>query len=195
LGGLILLDDAIVGLTTAHAIFDGPLSQRAYNPRFSDHDLCSEHPSSGPSERRVKFFNPATLQAANFGNFYFPSRAESAHAALKNEDNHDFALLQLHACRSEIARNAYQTSHGDQIIDTVSWDLTGRAVQVVCSFEDVKSGQLIDGDCVIIDKAGYWETRKIQLETPLGKSRSQIISARIFCTNFSSSRQFRNMGR
>jgi hypothetical protein len=171
LGGLVLLDDAVVGLTTGHAIFDEPLATKAYNPNStnpSSHDLRNNDTSY---ESRIKFPVPASLRAARFGSFYFPPRPESAHAS-SNNDNHDFALLQLHADRIEVARNTYRTSQGHQTIDTISRDLTARAVQVVCSSEDVKPGQLIDGDCVIIDKTGYWETRKIQLETPLGKSRS-----------------------
>jgi hypothetical protein len=187
LGGLVLLDNVVVGLTTAHAIFDYESDPDVFSPKkvhdshstkHSGQDMRNNEPST---QSRIKFSVPASLRAANFGNFYFPSRPASAHVASpKNEDNHDFALLQLHPERSETARNIYQTSHGYQPIDTISRDLTAKAVRVVCSSEDVKSGQLIEGDCVLIDKAGYWETKKIQLETPLGKYHSRLKWAKKF---------------
>jgi hypothetical protein len=187
LGGLVLLDNVVVGLTTAHAIFDRGSDPDVFSPEKVHDSHSTKHPgqdmrnSDPPNQSKIKFSVPASLRAANFGNFYFPSRPASAHvASSKNEDNHDFALLQLHPERSETAHNTYQTSHGYQPIDTISRDLTARAVQVVCSSEDVKPGQLIEGDCVLIDKAGYWETKKIQLETPLGKYHSRHKLAKRF---------------
>jgi hypothetical protein len=163
LGGLVLLGDAVVGLTTAHAIFDRPEYDSLPELRGSDSTCVS----------KTEFAVPAKLRAAKFGSLYIQPESDTAHVFSNIENNHDFALLQLDAKDSAIARNIYQASRGHQVVDTVSRDLRARAVQVVCSSEDVKPGHLIDGDSIIIDETGYWETRKIQLETPLGKSHSQ----------------------
>jgi hypothetical protein len=175
LGGLVLLDDTLVGLTTAHAMFehksdiDGP----SVFEKVQDGDNHGPH-----TQPDSEFSVPATLLAANLGSFYFPPGSETIQIATSNNENsHDFALLQLNPESNEVVYNVYQTSHGRQIIDTISRDLTARAVHIVCSYEDVKPGQILDGDCVLIDKEGCWETKKIQLETPLGKYRLQHTQA------------------
>jgi hypothetical protein len=168
LGGLVLLDDEVVGLTTAHAMFDYVLGPEVLEPirNTHTHDLCSD----GPSGECMINFPPlkASLRAANFGKCYFPSRPESVNAFSKN---HDFALLHLHPERSVMGLNVYRPIQGGQLfVDTISQDLTGRVVHILCSYGDVKPGQLIDGDSILMDKTGYWDTKKLQLDTPLGES-------------------------
>jgi hypothetical protein len=171
LGGLVLLDDVVLGLTTAHAIFDHNSDVDGPSDFETVQDRGNHRPSVQPE---FEFSVPATVLAANLGSFYFPSRSETILSAISdNEHNHDFALLQLHPERDEAIHNFYQTSCGHQIIDTISRDLTTRAVHIVGSFEDAKPGQLMDGDCVLMDKEGLWETKKIQLKSPLGKYRPQ----------------------
>jgi hypothetical protein len=160
-GGLILLGDAVVGSTTAHAIFDRPEYDSLPELRGSD-SICVS---------KIAFPVRARLRAAKLGNLHIQPESDTAHISSNVKNNHDFALLQQDAKESEIARNTYQTSHGHQVVGTVSRDLRARAVQVMCSSKDVKPGHLIDGDSVIIDETGYWEARKIRLETPLGKSQ------------------------
>jgi hypothetical protein len=159
LGGLVLLDDIVVGLTTAHAMFDD--SSDVDSPLVLE--KVQDVDNHGPSTRSdFESSVPATLLAANLGNFYFPPRSETVQIATSNNENsHDFALLQLNHEINEVVYNVYQTSCGRQIIDTISRDLTARAVHIVCSYEDVKPGQILDGDCVLIDKEGCWETKKI----------------------------------
>jgi hypothetical protein len=176
LGGLVLLGDTVVGLTTAHAILDRQLWEKETwnSAEYPSHDLRGNVPSQ---VSRIKFAVPASLRAASFGKLYTLRGSASAHVCSNSEDNHDFALLQLDAKKGGIASNIYQTSHGRQIVNEISEDLGARAVQILCSSRHVKPGHLIEGDCVTIDKTGYWETRKIQLEEPLRKSRSQSTMA------------------
>jgi hypothetical protein len=166
------LYDMIVGLTTAHAIFD-------HITDFGSHPTSSQEHKAQKTQKQIKDRNndnstfnegytvSATLWAANLGDIYFPSTPAAQQHAQVGE-SHDFALLHLHPERNELAANSYQTSRGTKTIDTISTDLKARDVQLVCSSDDVKSGYLLDGDCIILDKAGYWETRKIQLYAPLG---------------------------
>jgi hypothetical protein len=179
LGGLVMLNNAVFGLTTAHTICDyaahiaRPFQiSRLHNSkstREKDED-SDDGISAEPPRRSARSSLFATLFAAKFGKLCFPPRTATPNPMAPGLDlNHDFALLQLHPQQSQNARNAYVSSQGYTVIDRTSGDLTGRAVHLVCSSKNVVFGHLLDGDCVLFDKEGSWQTRKIQLSSPLGK--------------------------
>jgi hypothetical protein len=185
LGGLVMLNNTVFGLTTAHTICDYAAhvtrpfqASRLHNSRAarekdgdSDEDTSARLPRG--SQRSTL---SATLFAAKFGKLCFPPRTATPDLMTLGPGlNHDFALLQLHPQQSQNARNAYMTSQGHKVIDRTSGDLTGRAVHLLCSSRNVVPGHLLDGDCVLFDKEGSWETRKIQLISPLGKQAVQCM--------------------
>ncbi|KAH8731768.1 hypothetical protein GQ44DRAFT_721947 [Phaeosphaeriaceae sp. PMI808] len=79
---------------------------------------------------------------------------------------------QINIPQGKIVPNIYWTSSGSQVVDRTSGDLEGRAVKLLCHPEGVREGHLLSGDSCIIDKSGYWETKKIQLDDPLGLGAS-----------------------
>jgi hypothetical protein len=182
LGGLILLNHAVMGLTTAHAVYgDASHVERTLDVRREDgNERNGDHSSDRGTEFEADESEaplPASLFAAKFGNQCFPPvEATLGALARSNDYNADFVLLKLHPEHSQYARNAYVSSRGDEIIDRTSQDLTARVVHLVCSSESPTSGHLLDGDCTILDKEGHWITRKIQLEKPLRKFRRLLCS-------------------
>jgi hypothetical protein len=184
LGGLLLLNDTVMGLTTAHAICDvetyveGALHVETRDSLEITRQSIGEHDENkgvGTNENAVQAPLRATLFAARFGKaLYSFMEATTKVVPTQDRHNHDFVLLQLHPEHSQNARTAYSTSRGNVIIDMISQDLNARPVHLVCSSENVASGRLLDGTCIILDKEGYWETRKIELDNPLSKYESRL---------------------
>jgi hypothetical protein len=169
LGGMLMLDEIMVGLTTAHAIHGlGVDASQDKRRRMGHERRAHTGAAADPADESLV---SATVWAAHFGDFvYVSGEVPAKSVSLADAACHDFALLKLHPTQIEPAWNSYDTPDGPQYIDTTSQDVTARQVQLVCSVTDVKSGYLLEDDCVFVDRAGYWETRKIQLDAPLGKS-------------------------
>jgi hypothetical protein len=169
-----MLNETLLGLTTAHAIFNCG----NYDTLQSglEHDAENTNRSNTNADERATRENdsrlsvPATLWAASFGSLNYTGESTSVGTSPSVDRTcRDFALLELQPEQNESTRNTYRSSGNHVSIDTTSQDMSARTVQVVCSATDVRSGHLLEGECVILDKAGYWETRKIQLDAPLGR--------------------------
>jgi hypothetical protein len=155
IGGLIRLDGTIVGLTTAHAIYEHGVDDRLseiLDPDFSSADFTS--------------WKPGVLWAASYG---------ASKSSTTNHYGRDFALLRFKLDRTQPIFNTYWTSSGAHVVDSISQDMKGRAVNLVCSPVDVRQGHLLEGDSLVLDKRGCWQTRKIQLDSPLGNLPSPIL--------------------
>jgi hypothetical protein len=182
LGGLICFNDIVLGLTTAHAILESRLDStedpdsQCYEPYFS----FDSHSGSSPEivqNYPVNLAMPdagwmsAALWAARYGPSPDSSVAESSQSSeTLSENMSDFALLWINFGSDSLPQNRYWNSWFSQSVDTLSRDLRGRKVSILCSFHDVRRGQLLDGDRTIVDDAGCWETKKIQLQQPLGNT-------------------------
>lgn len=168
LGGILMLNDTVLGLTTAHGLhdFEGTISESSHGGIKHE----DGRRSGAEADTTYASLVPATVWAAHFGKYLYASGVATAKLIYSGDATcQDFALLKLHPEQTEQARNAYHTAHGHENVDMTSGDMSARVVQLVCSATDVRSGYLLDGDCVFLDKAGYWETRKIQLDAHLGK--------------------------
>jgi hypothetical protein len=186
LGGLILLNNTIFGLTTAHAIWDSGLyteedtenpssasKHQIFGPKYRLGDDLTTDNSSGQdglarSSLAVKHTSwiPAALRAASYGCSNLSNTTivagEPSHFGAENRD---FALLQIDLDHKHLAGNVY---NGSKWVNRVSEDLKARDVELICSSHEVISGHLLDGESFLIDRGGCWETRKIQLDAPLG---------------------------
>jgi len=170
-GGWLLLDGVLLGLTTAHAIWDSAL----YSGDASSSSSASEkHLIYGPTYTHVKApfaakdpsWRSAALRVASYGS---KPAAPSESGSSGKPQNCDFALLRVDVGKDMMVNNVYRTPGGVQRVRNISHNLSGRAVKLLCSPHDVRAGQLLNGDFIIVDKGHCWETRKIQLEKPLGK--------------------------
>jgi hypothetical protein len=182
LGGLICFNDIVLGLTTAHAILEPRLentenpNSECYEPYFSfdSHNGSSpEIVQNYPADLTLpdNGWMSAALWAARYGSSPDSSVAESSQSsATLNENMYDFALLWIMLGSDMLPQNRYWNSWFSQSVDELSRDLSGREVSIVCSFNDVRRGQLLDGERTIVDDTGCWETRKLQLQQPLGNT-------------------------
>jgi hypothetical protein len=179
LGGLLMLNDTILGLTTAHGIYDSghEVSESSRQTRDYEAKRWGKHFLRSNNRSLVFPRVSATLWAMRFGKSQYQSNSTTPWSTSRSVGAcHDFALLKLQPQVDVSARNAYLNSGSYVDINTTSRDMSARAVKLVCSAEDVKPGHLLDGEAVILDKVGYWETKKIQLEAPLSKSCHRFTS-------------------
>jgi hypothetical protein len=176
IGGMVTLNDTLLGLTTAHAIWDSAFYKEEHIPGSlaeTQHRVFGPAYSPPPISflRRGAPWSPAALHAASYGaSFASEAPAISAATTSGHAHNQDFALLYFEIDQGRTVSNEYWTSLGPQTVNKTSQDLSERTVKLICSPNDVKEGQLLDDDCVIMDNAGCWETRKIQLKETLGES-------------------------
>lgn len=87
---------------------------------------------------------------------------------------YDFALLQVDFGSQKRTQNRYESRSGTQVLQGVSNVLTARAVSLVCSYNDIRSGWLLEGERIIVGDTACWKTRKIQLQAPLGKTAQTL---------------------
>jgi hypothetical protein len=179
IGGMVLLGDELFGLTTAHAIWDcasyvgddtdgssDTTKHLIYGPQFSKLDTSfNDMPAAYCSS-----WIAATLCAASYG-------SASSGANLKNLVDRDFALLRLELPQGQSVVNRYWTSDGAHVVRDITHDLGGRNVKVVCSPHHVVEARLLEGERIIIDGGGCWQTRKIRLDQPLGMCSAGVSSS------------------
>jgi hypothetical protein len=181
LGGLICIGDKILGLATAHAIpkISSNVSShgsvagdealfvfKSYRINDDIHVATPLHNIFSPAN-----WLPATVYLSRYGSI--PSLnlpGSSRSLVIPEEDMYDFALLQVDFSFQMRTQNRYENHSGVQVLQGASNILTARAVSLVCSYNDIRSGWLLDGERVIVGDAGCWKTRKIQLQAPLGKT-------------------------
>jgi hypothetical protein len=180
LGGMVRVNDVVLGLTTAHAIRK-PCLDNALNKNISDNEplfildsLCKGHENTVEARSNFSAFatawSPTTLWLAGYGALPSSSGQISSHSSITlDEDMCDFALLQIDFGNHQRPRNTYRNELPEQHVEQHPDEMKGRAVDVVCSYNDVRSGWLLPGERVIASDIGCWKTRKIQLQKPLGK--------------------------
>ncbi|KAH7071478.1 hypothetical protein BKA63DRAFT_518018, partial [Paraphoma chrysanthemicola] len=196
LGGLVMVDDEVFGLTTAHALWDSAElvgdetwvssdinKHLIYGPLYQDECTISNQDVqwTAPSSDKHPSWIPAALHAAS----YAAIQSHTSQSELLTEDfdglqNRDFALLRLNFPPDCNIYNKYHTLqgsvYGTQFVRSISQDYRGRAVNVL-SLPSTTRAQLLDGDSLIIDNAGCWATRKIRMDQPLRTSYGKVAKA------------------
>ncbi len=185
LGGLVCIGDKILGLATAHAIPKISSNVSSHGSEagdealfvFKPHRMHDDIHIATPLHNTVSPTDwlPATVYLARYGAIPgLDLRGSSRSLVTPEEAMYDFALLQVDFGSQKRTQNRYESRSGTQVLQGVSNVLTARAVSLVCSYNDIRSGWLLEGERIIVGDTACWKTRKIQLQAPLGKTAQTL---------------------
>jgi hypothetical protein len=185
IGGLIQVNGAVYGLTTAHSLipekaFDNDETGISSDARSeeSESDLESLATSTESFARAEKapqdnsIYTGATIRIGDprLGPFSFASSGTDIVGS-------DFALIELGIGLGahDFLRNEYILDNAGDVppIQINTWEgkddepFVGQ-VHIICAFQDVREGFLLKEKSLFIQEGAVFHTRKIQMSQPLG---------------------------
>jgi hypothetical protein len=199
IGGLVSIDDTVWGLTTAHSLlgaYDSCGSHGSHGSHSSDaidthlgpvytseitngtlpHELSYSgvlsHAPTSDIATSWKEMSSAKLGIACYDQRCLGPLDYNERRSTFPEGT-DFALIKFENSFSNL-HNIYKTvdqrvSPAECRIDHVSTELNSGVVSILCSPDDVRSGYLLGGSALFMDRASIFTSMKIQLDAPLGK--------------------------
>lgn len=188
IGGLIRVNNTTMALTTGHAIWTAFIvtNPAAQEESASPQQTTGPEPQAAMTTTKLKEtsdaslakqallasgWTPATLVKASYGRLCMPNHSATSDSDIaQSERNSDFALIQLTDKHQSLLRNQYKHKRKTVEVEGTSDDIGDglRPVKLLSAQDEIQRGYLLDGAATIIDHQGLWETRKIQLESPLG---------------------------
>jgi hypothetical protein len=100
--------------------------------------------------------------------------SDGQHPAIDCFESADFALIRIRKWLTPQSFYRSNAPHGQsptrRYITGISEDLSSGPVIVVCSEFDIRHGHLLDGSAMFMDRTGFFNTKKINLQDPLGKT-------------------------
>ncbi|CAI6293499.1 unnamed protein product [Periconia digitata] len=172
IGGVIQVDERLYGLTTAHGIWEIDVTGR--NEHGSCRILGKEH-----YIKRYSWYNRIweSFSVAFSGYPKIGCLTDCNHTRQAREvEGADFALLKLDNLSE--ARNSYKRLNSVTAIRALASELESGFVSIMCSETDVRSGELLRGSGLIMDRSGVWETKKVFCDPPLemGTSGAWVVA-------------------
>ncbi|PVI00623.1 hypothetical protein DM02DRAFT_628347 [Periconia macrospinosa] len=176
IGGLVNINGNLYGITTAHALFETiDITKLASNFEATERSLMIwEDSSRNPHVVRLEH------SAICYSRLCLPiktsakSQDENArsHSAIYDcFDGADIALIRIK--RGIFPSNCYQVqlpgSRKSQtdFVTHVADKITSGPVRILCSSFDARSGYVLEGSALFMDKTGLFQTRKLATEAPL----------------------------
>jgi hypothetical protein len=198
IGGLVSIDGTVWGLTTAHSLlgaYDSYGSQGSHDSHDSDavnthwgpaytseitnvtlsHELSySGVPSHAPTSDITTPWKEKS--SAKLGIACYSQRCLGPlDYNERRPDGTDFALIKFDRSNSNLD-NTYRitdqrVSPAECKIDHLSAELNSGVVSILCSPDDVRTGYLLGGSALFMDRTSVFTSMKIQLDAPLGNYR------------------------
>lgn len=186
IGGFIVVNDRSYGMTTAHTLFPDDFTDEETDSASVDSSDDSgereegdtdsrgaSEDSSSPPEKRSCRTEELHHKTETVGS---PRLGPCSYSGYKGDlSGSDVALVDMGLGAQFKLRNEYDSCNARWPILITKWQTEDEkpfvgTVHIVCPFQGVREGFILEGKSLFVQDSAIFKTRKIQLSEPLGKN-------------------------